>query len=336
MEQSMQEKLAQLRAPLPSKSIAWRVGAIKADKTKGQALPYLTPRVIQDLLDTVIGAENWRNSFVSSPLGENASLTATLEILVNGHWVGKSDGAHLDTFSDVSNQKEKAIKGAYGDAFKRAAVMWGIGRYLYDFSMPWVDLNENQYLASTPRLPAHLLPETEQNAAKASTSSSSATNDTKELVVPVAAPAARLPEAKPEPVAEKPAAVKAPETAAVVASEPTSTPAVADEDAARERSAAAVDAELASRTKPPATPVTMAATSPSNDAGDVPNGMPEGLSDEQLKTVKGLIEKIKKKLPTAMLRNYVKGPKATEALPESARMYVLALLDEADNNASKV
>jgi hypothetical protein len=34
----------------------------------------------------------------------------------------------------------EAEKGAISDAFKRAAVMWGIGRYLYDLDSPWVQI----------------------------------------------------------------------------------------------------------------------------------------------------------------------------------------------------
>ena len=32
----------------------------------------------------------------------------------------------------------EADKGALSDAFKRAAVLWGIGQYLYDLDSPWV------------------------------------------------------------------------------------------------------------------------------------------------------------------------------------------------------
>jgi len=47
-------------------------------------------------------------------------------------WIWKADGAG-DT--DV-----EAEKGAISDAFKRAAVKWGVGRYLYDLDSPWVAL----------------------------------------------------------------------------------------------------------------------------------------------------------------------------------------------------
>lgn len=44
-------------------------------------------------------------------------------------WVTKSNGAGQ---SDI-----EAEKGQYSDAFKRAAVLWGVGRYLYDLPNTW-------------------------------------------------------------------------------------------------------------------------------------------------------------------------------------------------------
>lgn len=350
MEQSMQSKLSQLRAPLPSKDISWRVGRIKDDKTKGQALPYIKPRVIHDLLDSIVGPENWRNSFVSCPMGQHASLVSVIEIFVNGHWVHKSDGAHIESFSDESNNREIAIKGAYSDAFRRASVMWGIGRYLYDFPIAWVDLNEHGFLASRPKLPANLVPEDERGAVKATTTSKAATASEPEVALKPAAPEKEQPTEKQAtqavakkaaPLVENKAEVPAEATveksvpavapqAAPVAAAVTSTVAE-DEEAARKRAGALVDAEMAFR----ATALISSAAPAKEASGDYPPGMPEGLNDEQLKTVRGLIEKIKKKLPTAMLRNYVRGPKAAESLPESARNFVLGLLDEADGKSSQ-
>ncbi len=49
-------------------------------------------------------------------------------------WVWKADGAGQ---SDI-----EAEKGALSDAFKRAAVRWGIGRYLYHLPSPWVEIEK--------------------------------------------------------------------------------------------------------------------------------------------------------------------------------------------------
>lgn len=42
----------------------------------------------------------------------------------------------------AENSKIKAVKGGLSDSFKRAAVLWGIGRYLYCFGQKWVDVEK--------------------------------------------------------------------------------------------------------------------------------------------------------------------------------------------------
>ena len=49
---------------------------------------------------------------------------------MDGGWVAKADGA-----GDTAHEAEK---GGISDAFKRAAVQWGVGRYLYRLESPWV------------------------------------------------------------------------------------------------------------------------------------------------------------------------------------------------------
>lgn len=121
--------LRDLAAPFPGDEIEWRVGSTNGDKTKGLALAYLTARHVMDRLDDVCGPENWMCSYVETPKGR---MIGTISIRVGDDWVSKSDGAGD---SDV-----EAEKGAISDALKRAAVPWGIGRYLYSLSNIWVDL----------------------------------------------------------------------------------------------------------------------------------------------------------------------------------------------------
>jgi hypothetical protein len=47
-----------------------------------------------------------------------------------------TSGSRRQTAAGDSDVEEE--KGAISDAFKRAAVKWGIGRYLYDMPTPWV------------------------------------------------------------------------------------------------------------------------------------------------------------------------------------------------------
>jgi hypothetical protein len=80
-----------------------------------------------DRLDEVAGPACWQDTYTETPLGR---VICTISIKVDGEWVSKSDGAGK---TDVEGDK-----GGISDAFKRAAVKWGIGRYLYSMPTPWV------------------------------------------------------------------------------------------------------------------------------------------------------------------------------------------------------
>ena len=118
-----------LSAPFPSSSISWRVGATTKDKAKGIALAYIDARDVMRRLDGVCGPNNWQNKYSWS---DGKTVVCDIGIRINGEWVWKSNGAG-DT--DV-----EAEKGKLSDAFKRAAVLWGIGQYLYSLPNVWVPL----------------------------------------------------------------------------------------------------------------------------------------------------------------------------------------------------
>jgi hypothetical protein len=124
-------KLADLAKPFPASAISWRVGATNADKTKGLALAYIDARDVMNRLDEVCGPENWQDEYTETPKGR---VLCRIGILCGEHWVWKGDGAGD---SDVEAQK-----GAISDALKRAAVKWGIGRYLYDMPATWVAIEQ--------------------------------------------------------------------------------------------------------------------------------------------------------------------------------------------------
>lgn len=120
---------AKLKAPFPRERISWR--AQHVSNGKALALAYIDARDVQDRLDDVVGPENWQNDFPHA----NGKTVCRIGLRIGGEWIWKSDGAG-DT--DV-----EAEKGALSDAFKRAAVKWGIGRYLYDIETPWVPCEVN-------------------------------------------------------------------------------------------------------------------------------------------------------------------------------------------------
>ena len=150
----MPELFSKLSEPFPSEAIDWRVGATNSDKNKGIALAYIQARPVMDRLDEVVGLENWTD--VYTPIqGKDGvvGFLCTLSLKIGDNWISKMDGA--DT-SDI-----EAIKGGISDAFKRAAVKWGIGRYLYDLPGIWVPIEargKSFVLKETPKLPDWALP----------------------------------------------------------------------------------------------------------------------------------------------------------------------------------
>lgn len=121
--------LAELAAPFPPTDIEWRIGQSgkKGDGSVwAKAFAYITNRAIMQRLDDVVGPENWRNEY-RDWMGGNT--LCGLSIKVDGEWVTKWDGSEPpDT---------EPVKGALSAAMKRAAVQWGIGRYLYDLPEGW-------------------------------------------------------------------------------------------------------------------------------------------------------------------------------------------------------
>src|SRR6056300_895080 len=95
----------------------WRVQS--ANQWGASCVAYIDARQVQDLLDEVCGAENWQCKYSE----HKGNLFCSIGILTSYEWVWKSD---CGTESNVEKQKGEA-----SDAFKRAAVMWGVGRFLY-------------------------------------------------------------------------------------------------------------------------------------------------------------------------------------------------------------
>ena len=145
----MNKLIEQLAEPFAPEDIEWRVGSTNADKSKGMALPYITARAQMNRLDNLLGPENWRDEYVQIPGG----FLCGLSIRIDNDWITKWDGGGD---SDI-----EPIKGGLSDAFKRAGVKWGLGRYLYDIPIQWVPIEpigRSYKLSKIPQLPDWALP----------------------------------------------------------------------------------------------------------------------------------------------------------------------------------
>ena len=151
----MLDTAEQLKCPFPVNRVHWRMGSTNKRKmekegkkaTKGMPLAYIDARDVMQRLDEVYGVGKWQDSYRETASGR---IICELECYIDSMWIKKSDGA-----GDTGTEGEK---GAISDAFKRAAVKFGIGRYLYAIKSGWVDLD--QYGKFTPpQLPKWASPE---------------------------------------------------------------------------------------------------------------------------------------------------------------------------------
>ena len=104
--------------PLKAEEVECRVNQC-SDKGCSLLL-YKTARIDMELLDEVVGHENWQNRYHSIDGKLFCEIGVRNE---SGEWIWKSD---TGTESNMEAQKGEA-----SDAFKRAGFRWGIGRELY-------------------------------------------------------------------------------------------------------------------------------------------------------------------------------------------------------------
>lgn len=153
---TLEQVVEELRKLFPVKDIQWRIGATNKDKTKGQFFPYVDARVIQKRLDDVLGVGNWKPEYKSLGL-KNDVIICALSLRINGEWITKQDGSVISG----DKNEEMAAKGGITDAFKRAAVVWGIARYLYSIPTPFVPIDQYKKPTTKLRLPDWAVPEGE-------------------------------------------------------------------------------------------------------------------------------------------------------------------------------
>ncbi|MBD5116283.1 MAG: hypothetical protein HDT48_02055 [Ruminococcaceae bacterium] len=125
------EIIKRLHEPFTAQEIEWKIQVTSQDKKRGMAVAYMDARAVQKRLDEVIGAFNWKNVY---SLWHDNSQICGISIFNDdrNEWITKFDGAE--------NSDIEPIKGGLSDSFKRAATIWGIGRYLYEIDGVWVEI----------------------------------------------------------------------------------------------------------------------------------------------------------------------------------------------------
>ncbi len=154
--------LVGLQLPFEEDDIEWRVqtcGKKRDGNPYARVLAYVDNRAIMDRLDFCCSPENWRNE--KPEPGPDGGVIQGISIRIAGEWITKWDGAE--------NTEIEKVKGGLSAAMKRAAVQWGIGRYLYNLDVAFAIVSDGaKHYAKTkeglvfhwnpPKLPAWALP----------------------------------------------------------------------------------------------------------------------------------------------------------------------------------
>jgi len=127
------EILETLSRVFDPREVEVKVQAVNRDRTRAQVVAYVDARTVLDRLDEAVGPTGWSDKY---------------EVLFNGT---DGDGRRLVevkcTLTVLGVSKEDvgegdSLKAAFSDALKRAAVKFGVGRYLYRLPKVWADLDE--------------------------------------------------------------------------------------------------------------------------------------------------------------------------------------------------
>ena len=139
-----------LAEPFPPDCVGWKPIMVK--NNKGLAFAYLDARSVCNRLDDVVGIGDWQDRYAIDGSG---SVVCRLSVRIDDKWVTKVDVGSLSEQQDGGDR----LKAAFSDALKRAAVKWGVGRYLYDLEPQWCDYDPvRKQFTQKPRLPAWALP----------------------------------------------------------------------------------------------------------------------------------------------------------------------------------
>ena len=158
------DQLKRLRDPFPEYVVQFRAGRRdkRANPPTAAAMAYVDARAVQERFDEVLGPDNWRCSYVegvSNDYGSDVHTNVagdllykivphwicTIELRFEDGWVGKCDAANSTSF--------EGTKGGVSDAFKRAAVLWGVGRSLYNLPTHQMPIWPSGQLQRDPPLP---------------------------------------------------------------------------------------------------------------------------------------------------------------------------------------
>jgi hypothetical protein len=153
---------AQLTEPFDPSEIKWRVTHTTRDGSRGAVIAFADPRAYSDRLNQVFTPSGWTRTYEVNTVSsvtrmKKDKLIQTGKVLVTCTVTIAGLGTHADSGEEWADE-ENAMTSAQAQAFKRACICFGLGRYLYNFAEMWVPLNQHRQPLHFPTLPQWALP----------------------------------------------------------------------------------------------------------------------------------------------------------------------------------
>jgi len=127
------EVLEMLSKPFDPREVEVKIQAVNRDRTRAQVVAYVDARTVLDRLDEAVGPTGWSDKYevLFNSFDDEGRRLVEVKCTLTVLGVSKEDVGEGDS-----------LKAAFSDALKRAAVKFGVGRYLYRLPKVWADLDE--------------------------------------------------------------------------------------------------------------------------------------------------------------------------------------------------
>jgi hypothetical protein len=161
---------AQLTEPFDLSEIKWRVTHTTRDGSRGAVIAFADPRAYSDRLNQIFTPSGWTRTYMVHTVSsvtrmKKDKLIQTGKVLVTCTLTIAGLGTHADNGEEWADE-ENAMTSSQAQAFKRACICFGLGRYLYNLAEMWVPLNEHRQPLHVPTLPQWALPKSNATAGK--------------------------------------------------------------------------------------------------------------------------------------------------------------------------
>jgi hypothetical protein len=120
-----------LAAPFEAQEVHWLPMVLTKDESRALAVAYVDARDVMNRLDRVVGIAEWQDEYQQLSDG---TMLCRLSIRLDGEWITKCDVGGPSKQPDAGDKAKSAVS----EALKRAAVKFGIARYLYRLEQTWV------------------------------------------------------------------------------------------------------------------------------------------------------------------------------------------------------